>query len=91
MEMAEAYSVFANNGKSVERKFITQITDDRGFLVHSDKPTEGEQIFRSTKTYVMNEMMTGMFNMQQNNISSVTGLSIIPNLTQSISWKKWIN
>ena len=87
MEMAEAYSVFANNGKSVERKFITQITDDRGFLVYSDKPTEGEQILDPTKTYVMNEMMTGMFNMQQNNHLSVTGLSIIPNLTHQYAGK----
>ena len=87
LEMAEAYSVFANNGKSVERKFITQITDDRGFLVYSDKPTEGEQILDPTKTYVMNEMMTGMFNMQQNNHLSVTGLSIIPNLTHQYAGK----
>ena len=87
MEMAEAYSVFNNNGKSVERKFITQITDDRGFLVYSDKPTEGEQILDPTKTYVMNEMMTGMFNMQQNNHLSVTGLSIIPNLTHQYAGK----
>ncbi|MDE5977396.1 MAG: PBP1A family penicillin-binding protein [Turicibacter sp.] len=87
MEMAEAYSVFANNGQAVERKFITQITDDRGFLVYSDTSTESEQILDSTKTYIMNEMMTGMFNMQQNNHLSITGLSIIPNLTHRYAGK----
>ena len=87
MEMAEAYSIFANNGKNVERTFITKITDDRGFLVYSDKPTEGKQILDSTKTYIMNELMTGMFNLQQNNHLSVTGLSIIPNLTHKYAGK----
>lgn len=87
MEMAEAYSIFANNGKNVERTFITKITDDRGFLVYSDKPTEGKQILNSTKTYIMNELMTGMFNLQQNNHLSVTGLSIIPNLTHKYAGK----
>lgn len=87
MEMAEAYSIFANNGKEVERKFITKITDDRGFLVYSDKPTEEKQILDPIKTYVLNELMTGMFNMQQNNHLSVTGLSIIPNLTHRYAGK----
>ena len=87
MEMAEAYSIFANNGKSVNRKFITSITDDRGFLVYSDTKTEQKQILDKTKTYIMNEMMTGMFNLQQNNHLSITGLSIIQNLTHQYAGK----
>ena len=87
MEMAEAYSIFANNGKSVNRKFITSITDDRAFLVYSDTKTEQKQILDKTKTYIMNEMMTGMFNLQQNNHLSITGLSIIQNLTHQYAGK----
>ena len=87
MEMAEAYSIFANNGRSVERKFITQITDSRGFMVYSDKPSEGKQVLDANKTYVMNELMTGMFDMKQNNHLSVTGLSIIPELTHRYAGK----
>lgn len=87
MEMAEAYSIFANNGRSVERKFITQMTDSRGFLIYSDKPSEGEQVLNETKTYIMNEMMTGMFEIKQNNHLSVTGLSIIPELTHRYAGK----
>lgn len=87
MEMAEAYSIFANNGKSVNRKFITSITDDRGFLVYSDTKTEQKQILDKTKTYIMNEMMTGMFNLQQNNHLSITGLSIIQNLSHQYAGK----
>lgn len=87
MEMAEAYSIFANNGRSVERKFITQITDSRGFLIYSDKPSEGEQVLDANKTYIMNEMMTGMFDIKQNNHLSVTGLSIIPELTHRYAGK----
>ena len=87
MEMAEAYSIFANNGKEVNRTFITKITDDREFLVYSDTIKEDQQVLDSTKTYVMNELMTGMFNMQNNNHLSVTGLSIIPNLTHQYAGK----
>ena len=87
MEMAEAYSIFANNGKSVNRKFITSITDDRGFLVYSDTKTEQKQILDKIKTYIMNEMMTVMFNLQQNNHLSITGLSIIQNLTHQYAGK----
>lgn len=87
MEMAEAYSIFANNGQEVNRKFITHITDARGFLVYTDKQNEGKQVLDPTKTYVMNEMMTGMFNMQQNNHLSVTGLSLIPDLTHRYAGK----
>lgn len=87
MEMAEAYNIFANNGRSVERKFITQITDSRGFLIYSDKPSEGEQVLNETKIYIMNEMMTGMFEIKQNNHLSVTGLSIIPELTHRYAGK----
>lgn len=87
MEMAEAYSIFANNGKAVNRKFITSITDDRGFLVYSDTKVEPKQVLDETKTYIMNEMMTGMFNLQQNNHLSITGLSIVQNLTHRYAGK----
>lgn len=87
MEMAEAYSVFANNGQSVERKFVTEITDGRGFYVYKDQASQGEQVLDQTKTYIMNEMMTGMFDINQNNHLSVTGLSIIPELTHRYAGK----
>lgn len=87
MEMAEAYSVFANNGHSVERKFVTEITDGRGFYVYKDQASQGEQVLDQTKTYIMNEMMTGMFDINQNNHLSVTGLSIIPELTHRYAGK----
>ena len=87
MEMAEAYSIFANNGQSVERKFVTEITDGRGFYVYKDQASQGEQVLDQTKTYIMNEMMTGMFDINQNNHLSVTGLSIIPELTHRYAGK----
>lgn len=87
MEMAEAYSIFANNGRSVERKFVTEITDGRGFYVYKDQASQGEQVLDETKTYIMNEMMTGMFDIKQNNHLSVTGLSIVPDLTHRYAGK----
>ncbi|MGL4337253.1 MAG: transglycosylase domain-containing protein [Turicibacter sp.] len=87
MEMAEAYSVFANNGKTVERKFVTKITDEREFLVYADKKSKPEQVLDPTQTYIMNEMLTGMFDIQQNNHLSVTGLPIVSKLTREYAGK----
>lgn len=87
MEMAEAYGMFANNGQTVERKFVTEITDGRNFYVYKDQGTKHEQILDETKTYIMNEMMTGMFDINQNNHLSVTGLSVVPHLTHRYAGK----
>ena len=86
MEMAEAYSVFANNGQSVEHRFITQIKNERGVLYESQSHNS-EQILDPTQTFIFNEMMTGMFDMRHNNHLAVTGLSIIPNLTRRYAGK----
>ncbi|HAX73964.1 MAG TPA: penicillin-binding protein, partial [Firmicutes bacterium] len=87
MEMTEAYGLFANSGKEVNRTFITQITDDRDFLVYAESNEKSKQILRQEETYVMNEMLTGMFNSDLNNHLAVTGLSIAPKLTRTYAGK----
>jgi len=87
MEMAEAYAVFANKGRTVDHRFITQVKTEKGAIIYEGIPNENKQILDPNKTFIFNEMMTGMFNMRHNNHLAVTGLSIIPNLTHAYAGK----
>lgn len=87
MEMAEAYAVFANNGHSVNHRFITQIENHQGTLIYESPAAKNELILDSTQTYIFNEMMTGMFELRHNHHLAATGLSIIPNLTNRYAGK----
>ena len=88
LEMTEAYAIFANEGKRVNHRFVMQIKDDQEVLV-DNRPVNLEQIqiASMTDTFILNEMMTGMFNMVNNNHLAATGLSIIPQLTHKYAGK----
>ncbi|MCL1989606.1 MAG: transglycosylase domain-containing protein [Defluviitaleaceae bacterium] len=88
MEMTEAYGVFANEGRKVTHRFVTQIKDDQEVLV-DNRPVNVEQVqvVSITDTFILNEMMTGMFNLVNNNHLAATGLSIIPQLTHRYAGK----
>jgi len=88
MEITEAYAILANEGRRVSHRFVTQIKDDKEVLV-DNRPVNLEQIqvVSLTDTFILNEMMTGMFNLVNNNHLAPTGLSIIPQLTHRYAGK----
>lgn len=65
LKMAQAYSVFANNGKFNTAHLIREITDSRGRKIYAFKPENKQVISTSTAT-----VMTGML---QNVVSQGTG------------------
>lgn len=88
MEMTEAYAVFANEGRQVEHRFVKQIKREDEVLVDNRRVNvENDQIVNSTEVFILNEMMTGMFNMANNNHLAASGLSIIPQLSHKYAGK----
>ena len=61
IEMVNAYSMFANGGKEVKPTFIRRIMDHEGNILY-DAHLESKQVLDKSKAFVMEEMMTGMFN-----------------------------
>ena len=88
MEMAEAYAVFANYGRAVSHRFITVVKENGQTIVNCNiSRSDTEQIISATHAIILNEMMTGMFDLAHNNHLGITGLSIIPQLTHRYAGK----
>jgi len=88
MEITEAYTILANEGREAPHRFVIQIKDEQDVLVDNRRVNvDNDQIFSVTDTFILNEMMTGMFNLANNNHMAVTGLSVLPNLTRRYAGK----
>jgi penicillin-binding protein 2D len=86
IEMANAYSLFANGGKKVEPVFITRVENHRGEVIYEEKE-ESETVLRPDLAFVMTHMMTGMFDTKLNGYASVTGSTMIKDMTRPYAGK----
>ena len=81
IEMVNAYSMFANGGKEVKPTFIRRIMDHEGNILY-DAHLESKQVLDKSKAFVMEEMMTGMFNKKLSSYAAVTGQSMLSKLSE---------
>jgi penicillin-binding protein 2D len=86
IEMANAYSMFANGGKKVTPTLITRVEDYNGKVIY-EKEASHEQVLDPGKAYVMTSMMTGIFDPKLNGYASVTGSTIKNVLTRPYAGK----
>ena len=86
IEMANAYSLFANGGKKVQPVLIKRVENHEGEVIYEQKQ-EPEAILRPDLAFVMTHMMTGMFDKKLNGYASVTGSTIIKKMTQTYAGK----
>ncbi|HBE2402092.1 TPA: hypothetical protein KL340_005372, partial [Escherichia coli] len=86
IDMVGAYSMLANGGKKADPVFITRVEDYQGNVLYEYKP-QNEQVLRPDLAYVMTQMMTGMFDKKLNGYASVTGSTIINQLTRQYAGK----
>lgn len=86
IEMANAYSLFANGGKKVEPTLITKVEDYNGNIIYQ-KENHHEQVLDPKKAFVMTQMMTGVFDPKLNGYSSVTGSTVLNDLTRPYAGK----
>jgi penicillin-binding protein 2D len=86
IEMANAYSMFANGGKSVSPVFITRVENHKGEVIY-EQNLEKDTVLRPDLAFVTTHMMTGMFDKKLNGYASVTGSTVIKQLTRTYAGK----
>ncbi|MFD2446820.1 transglycosylase domain-containing protein [Bacillus sp. CGMCC 1.16607] len=86
IEMANAYSHFANGGKKVEPVFITRVENHHGDVIYEEK-SKHETILRPEEAYVMTQMLTGIFDPKLNGYATVTGSTVVKNMTRPYAGK----
>lgn len=86
IEMANAYSLFANGGKQVEPVMIKRVENHKGDIIY-EHPEESKEALRPDLAFVMTHMMTGMFDPKLNGYASVTGSSMLKNVTRTYAGK----
>ncbi|WP_223702972.1 transglycosylase domain-containing protein [Sutcliffiella deserti] len=86
LDMAHAYGIFANGGKEVEPVFIEKVVNYRGEVLF-EREAESEQILDPDVTFVLNHLMTGMFDTTLNGYMAVTGNAIKDQLTRPYAGK----
>lgn len=85
-ELTNAYAQFANLGKKISPVYITKITDLNDFVLYEHK-LENEQILNPDLCFILNHMLTGMFDPNMSYNQSVTGLSIHNQLSHKYAGK----
>ncbi|MDR7078652.1 1A family penicillin-binding protein [Neobacillus niacini] len=86
IEMANAYSQFANGGKKVTPTLITKVEDYNGNVIFEGTHEE-ERVLDPAKAFVMTQMMTGMFDSKLNGYAKVTGNSLLDDITRPYAGK----
>lgn len=86
IEMANAYSHFANGGYAVEPVFITKVTDYKGNVIFEHE-REKMRVLDPDTTFVMNHLLTGIFDERLNGYTSVTGQTIRGKLSRIYAGK----
>jgi penicillin-binding protein 2D len=86
IDMANAYSLFANGGKKVIPTLITRVEDYNGDVIFESN-NEPEKVLDPAKAFVMTHMMTGMFDKKLNGYAKVTGNSLIDEITRPYAGK----
>jgi len=86
IEMANAYSMFANGGKQVHPVLITKVEDANGNVIFQ-QDNYHEKVLDPAKAFVMTQMMTGIFDPKLNGYAKVTGNTIRKDLTRPYAGK----
>ncbi|GER66337.1 penicillin-binding protein [Weizmannia acidilactici] len=86
LDMVHAYSLLANNGIENGPVFITKVEDYKGHVLYEYKP-EKKRVLNQDAAFVTSQMMTGMFDKRLNGYASVTGASIVKDITRPYAGK----
>lgn len=86
IEMTNAFNYFANSGKKVSPSFVTLITDCKGNVLY-ERHKRSSQILKKDASFVMAQLMKGIFDKRLNGYTSVTGSSIADRLSHDYAAK----
>lgn len=86
-DMVTAYGMLANGGKKIGSYTINQIVDQYGRTVYERKNKKNEQILDPAHTFILTDLMTGMFDRTLDGYMAVTGSTIADQLTHTYAGK----
>ncbi|WP_235988922.1 transglycosylase domain-containing protein [Aquibacillus kalidii] len=86
-EMVSGYSMIANGGSSVEAHTIKKITDLKGNIIYEREKEKGKKVLDTKSTFILSNLMTGMFDESLNGYMRVTGASIADDLSRTYAGK----
>ena len=87
MELAGAYSVFANGGFKVKPHLISKVIDNKGNVLYEYKEKNKDPIFNSDITFMMSELLTSTYDSNLINYTYPTCYSMIPSITHKYAIK----
>src|SRR5690625_4341913 len=86
-EMVTAYSHFANGGHKVKPFLLEKILAPDGKVIYEREPVLGEQVLDERVTFILNQLLTGMFDPNLSDYLAVTGGSISSGLSGDYAGK----
>lgn len=86
-EMVSGYSMLANGGYSIDGHTIEKIVDREGRTVYKRDDSSQKHVLDPQKAFILTQLMTGTFDESLNGYMSVTGSSIVDNLTRTYAGK----
>lgn len=86
LEMAGGYATLAGEGARIEPGLIDKVTDSRGRVLYERQPVK-EQALNRQATFVLSQMMTGIFDKRLNGYTQVTGSPVADRLTHKMAAK----
>ncbi|MCK0470003.1 transglycosylase domain-containing protein [Halalkalibacter sp. APA_J-10(15)] len=86
LELATAYSAFANGGQRVTPRLVRKVVDSEGEILYESEP-ELEPALDPRLAYITTDLMKGMFDPYLNGYTSVTGGSISHFLSREVAGK----
>lgn len=86
IELANSYSLLANKGKKVTPVFIRRVENHQGEVIFESKKSE-ETVLDPDIAFVTTHMMTGIFDRNLNGYASVTGSSIVSEMSRQYAGK----
>ena len=86
-EMVTAYGMLANGGKQIESHTIEKIVDQHGRTVFERNNKVGKQILDPINSFILTNLMTGMFDRTLDGYMAVTGSTITDQLSRPYAGK----
>ncbi|AXI10663.1 monofunctional biosynthetic peptidoglycan transglycosylase [Oceanobacillus zhaokaii] len=86
-EMVTAYGMLANGGRQIDGHTIEKITDQNGKVIFERKNKPGPLVLEPKQTFILTNLMTGMFDHNLDGYTAVTGASIADSLTRPYAGK----
>lgn len=86
-DMVRGYSMIANGGKEIEPFAIERIIDRNGKKIYSRTQRLSKDILDPRYTFILTQLLTGMFDEELSGYTSVTGAPIANKLTHTYAGK----